>query len=428
MVRFDFRSDIPRDLAASAHSGTSFVPDRRADQEIASYEATMAADFDRLVRYADTPEKMALVHEEFHRYRQNYRGKVIVYLSARSRCMSTMIAGGSNFPVHRQQKRSATADKRADEMIAFRERALEAIRKRLCPELRPIMAGDANAVQRLREKLEKAVRLQQRMRDANTAIRKHSGAGPDAQVAALIALGFSAANAAGLLVPDFAKRVGFPDFELKNNGAEIRRLKERIAKLEVAKDQEDTEEERDHARLVDSPADNRIRLFFPGKPDADVRARLKGAGFRWTPTLGCWQAYRNHNSITTARREAGPVVVPAGEPLVSVPRFVRSSPDGDSEHLALVRIAGGPLAGVDFPCAGLGGRDVPYVVRVTRTADDFASGLVSVEDEVFCDLDGDEIDAAGCSWEIIVVAEESVARQLAIGWGGDGLTVTPRAE
>jgi hypothetical protein len=32
---------------------------------------------------------------------------------------------------------------------------------------------------------------------------------------------------------------------------------------------------------------------------------LKAAGFRWTPTLGCWQAYRNHNALTVAREIAG---------------------------------------------------------------------------------------------------------------------------
>ena len=33
--------------------------------------------------------------------------------------------------------------------------------------------------------------------------------------------------------------------------------------------------------------------------------RLKGAGFRWTPSLGCWQAYRNHRALSVAKAIAG---------------------------------------------------------------------------------------------------------------------------
>jgi hypothetical protein len=40
-----------------------------------------------------------------------------------------------------------------------------------------------------------------------------------------------------LLKPDFAGRYGFPDYALRNNGSEIRRLKERIADLQVVAQQ-----------------------------------------------------------------------------------------------------------------------------------------------------------------------------------------------
>lgn len=39
-------------------------------------------------------------------------------------------------------------------------------------------------------------------------------------------------------------------------------------------------------------------------PDT-VRDRLKRSGFRWTPSLGCWQAYRNDRSIRLAQEFAG---------------------------------------------------------------------------------------------------------------------------
>lgn len=321
MMRFDFASDIPFDIARRAHAGTSFVPDERGNQELASYAATLRADYDDLAKLANTPEKEEILDAEFARYREGYKSKVIAHLAARSRCMSTMITGGSNFPVRRQKRLGATSDKRTEEMLDFRERALTAIRKKLCPELRPIMAGDADAVDRLRKEIGDAERRQELMKAANAAIRKHSRAGADAQVAALIALGFGEARARELLVPDFLKRIGFADYQLTNNGSNIRRMRGRLKGLEVAKAKPDTQEEGANAKLEDSPADNRVRLFFPDKPERDVRRRLKDAGFRWAPSIPGkpWQAYRNHNSIVAARREAGIPEPAAPEPQPAAP-------------------------------------------------------------------------------------------------------------
>lgn len=56
-----------------------------------------------------------------------------------------------------------------------------------------------------------------------------------------------------------------------------------------------------------------MRLYFSGKPDDATRGRLKSRGFRWTPSLGCWQAYRNPTALDVARREAGVPVVEHGD-------------------------------------------------------------------------------------------------------------------
>lgn len=304
----NYESDIPAGLAQAAHAGTSFVPEQRAEQERAGYAATLAGDWERLAALATTEEKRAALVGEFARYREGYARRTRAYLASRARCMSTMIAGPSRFPVRRMEKRNGVADRRCSELVEFRERALAAIRKALCPELAPIMAGDADAVERLQAKIVKAERVQERMKEANAAIRKHAKAGPDAQVWALVALGFGEGAARRLLEPDFCKRIGFASFELTNNGANIRRMKERLAQVGRAKATPETVREGAAARVEDCPPDNRVRLFFPGKPAAEVRETLKRGGFRWTPSMGCWQAYRNPGTLGLAAKVAGVTV------------------------------------------------------------------------------------------------------------------------
>lgn len=46
-------------------------------------------------------------------------------------------------------------------------------------------------------------------------------------------------------------------------------------------------------------------VFFPTKPDEAVRGRLKSHGFRWAPSIGAWQAYRNVRALAFAKEAAG---------------------------------------------------------------------------------------------------------------------------
>ena len=305
MTAADFAADIPFDVARAAHAGASFDPEKRAEQVRAEYAATLQADLDNLTKYATTDEKLAALVEEFARYRAGYRRHYLGMLYSQSRVMSSMITGPSNFPTARNRKRGEAADKKTSALLEFRTRALAAIHKTLTPELAPIMSGDADALTRLKDKLAKLEARQVLMVAANKAIRKHTKAGADAQVAALVALGVAEPIARELLKPDFVGRVGFADYETKNNGAEIRRLKERLGTVETAQDMPDTTTEGTAARVEDCPAENRVRLFFPGKPAPAVCDMLSSRGFRWAPSLRCWSAYRNDRALAVAREVAG---------------------------------------------------------------------------------------------------------------------------
>lgn len=306
MNAIDFRADVPEALARAAHNWTSHTPEVRGEQEIAGYAARLASDFENLSRLATTDDKRAELTAQFERYRAGYRRRFLAYLAARSRCASAMITGPANFPVERNRKANVRADKHSSDLEEYRKRALWAIQKALTPELAPIMSGDADAADRLRAKIADAKASQERMRAANAAIRKLSKAGEAAQIAALVELGFSEALARETLKPDCFGYKGYAPFELTNNNANIKRMEARLAGIERAQSTPTTEQEgASGVRMEDAPAENRVRLHFPGKPDVEIRTRLKRNGFRWAPSQGAWSAYRNPGSLALAREIAG---------------------------------------------------------------------------------------------------------------------------
>ncbi len=302
-----FTNDIPTSIAHAAHYGTSFVPEKRAEQAREGYAETLTTDQAELAAMCRDDAERATLEIEFARYHEGYRRRTLAYLQSRSRLVSVMIAGPSKFPAARMNKRGEVSHKRLTELLEFRERALAAIRRTLRPELRPIMSGDADAVDRLQSEIRQAERRQEAMKAANGIIRRKpkNEETPEKLAELMTTLGMSEGEARRLFAADFCGRIGFPDYKLTNNGANIRRMKERLERIARAKEQADTTIKGEHARIEDCPADNRVRLFFPGKPAAEVREKLKSRGFRWTPSLGCWQAYRNSTTAQVALEVAG---------------------------------------------------------------------------------------------------------------------------
>lgn len=309
MSKESFINDIPLGVAVSAYAGISFTPEKRGEQVRSGYAEMMAADYAQLCKIIqDKPELRDTMETEFQRYRAGYISRYLDKLRSDSRCMSSMITGPANFPVARNEKRNRVAHRRLEELIEFRNRALAAITKTLCPELRPIMAGDDNAVDAMEAKIATAEKLHKQMKEANSAFRAFV-ADPSSLDASTLPEDIKKVirEYRETHTADFLRLypVPFMPFTLTNNSANLRRMKQRLEILKRDKAAPVTEKQGENGiRLEDCPADNRIRLFFPGKPEFEVRAKLKSNGFRWSPTVGAWQAYRNPNSLSVAQRMA----------------------------------------------------------------------------------------------------------------------------
>lgn len=163
--------------------------------------------------------------------------------------------------------------------------------------------GEVGATEKLQTKIDAAEQIQAHMVAVNKALRKAIG-DRDAQIAALTKLGLNDVAIVEILMPDCYGGIGYPHFRLTNNSANIRRMKAQVVKSERLNELESTEETIGDIRIVDSQDANRVQMFFPGKPDAAIRDELKSNAFRWTPSIGAWQAYRSARAFNVAKEIA----------------------------------------------------------------------------------------------------------------------------
>ena len=92
----------------------------------------------------------------------------------------------------------------------------------------------------------------------------------------------------------------YPAYMLSNNNAEIRRIRGRIEQVRQHEETNFAGWEFDGGRVEANKADNRMQVFFDGKPDEAARDELKANGFRWAPSVGAWQRQLNKNAYYAA--------------------------------------------------------------------------------------------------------------------------------
>lgn len=157
-----------------------------------------------------------------------------------------------------------------------------------------ISSDDPEAVDKLAQRIETLERHHELMKQANACIRRKDDAG-------LAAMSFTPAQITALRTPDCLGRVGFPYFQIKNSTSTLNRLRTRLAELKRAATRETSEQAlAGGIRQVQNAEENRLQLFFPGKPPEHVRGSLHRFGFRWAPTVGAWQRHLSSGAIYAA--------------------------------------------------------------------------------------------------------------------------------
>lgn len=275
---------INESSARTAHNMMS-MRDYHDGSTTAGYRSAVDKAYDLADKVAEKRPEEA---ERAYRLAERYSKKMAEYYNKESSigmmCPSVMISGAGNFPTKKKEKQVAALD-RNHQFYTEIQGILSKIENILYGR-EIIKSDDERAIEKLEEKLEDMKNLQECMRAANKAIRlKDTEAGDDR----LRELGYSEEAIKELRKPDLCGRVGYPDYALSNNNANIRRVEERLKSLKAAKERGCSEQEYETFKVVENTEAMRYQIIFDGKPDEEIRSLLKSNGFKWAPSHGAWQ-------------------------------------------------------------------------------------------------------------------------------------------
>lgn len=275
---------INESSARTAHDMMS-MRDYTEGSTTAEYRIVADKAYDLADKVAEKKPEEA---ERAYRLAERYAKKMADYFNRESSigmmCPSVMISGAGNFPVKKKEKQVAAWD-RNHQFYTEVQGILGKIENILYGR-EIIKSDDERAIEKLEEKLQDMRELQEQMKAANRALRlKDTEAGNDA----LREMGYSEEDIKKLREPDYLGRIGYPDYALQNNNANIHRVEGRIKDLRAVKEKGSSEQEYRTFKVVENTEAMRYQIIFDGKPEPEIRDLLKGHGFKWAPSQGAWQ-------------------------------------------------------------------------------------------------------------------------------------------
>ena len=287
MKYYDINEDAAR-RAKEANSFRDYVP----GSATADYRAMVDKAHELGERQKQSVDPM--YHEKIDRLLDRYARKLADNLNERNaidaRVPSVMIAGGSNFPVNKKHKQNAARDRNMGEYMEIKG-ILDKIDG---TGTGGISADDALAVPKLEAKLAGLIESQEFMKSVNAYYRKHKTLDgcPDLSEDTLNELKVSMSH-------DWRKNpVPFTSYALSGNNQEIHRIRGRIEELKNKSEYAGWTFEGGRAEANET--ENRLQLFFDGKPSDEQRRELKKHGFKWAPSQGAWQRQLTKNAIHSA--------------------------------------------------------------------------------------------------------------------------------
>lgn len=274
-------------LAYRAGQGISFDPERYGEGLLRDLENGL-------------DNFLPNIPEQFRaEYEKRYIAKFCEWMQALSRTYSVMITGAGNFNNKRHEKMNRYERSAYDRFTTWRDKVL----KRLNREKRLVGWEE---VERLQEKLERLTELQEKMKAVNKIVRSKKLSEVE-QYEELESLGLSKELINEVMSePQYAfQKKGFQAYQISNNNAKIKATEEAIRRHTAMAETEDSEIPFEGGKIEMCYSEERIRIYFDERPDAEMIKKLKGAAFKWSPKNVAWQRQLTPNAKYATSRLLG---------------------------------------------------------------------------------------------------------------------------
>lgn len=287
--------DINEKMASDSKKMWSF-DDYQKDSETAAYKK----EVDRVYNLVDEitekkPGRSAEAEAIAARFSKAYAGWINKKFSIDLQCPSVMICGAGNFPTRRKEKQVAALDKHYKDLSFVN--ALPDKLKNILNGKDIIKSGDADAIEKLQDKLEQLEAKQECMKALNAYYRKNG------TCKGFRTLTDETASEYDKSVAESWDKKPVQGFYLTNNNAKIKATKARIEELTKAKEAGTKETiKTDVCQVIENSEIMRLQLVFDGKPDDETRNILKKNGFRWAPSSGSWQRQLTDNARYSTKK------------------------------------------------------------------------------------------------------------------------------
>ena len=267
------------DLCYRAHAHTSFSPEKRAESYVKEYSKMLDEDLKEL-------------GDNQGNYKEKFITKFSDWMSAKSRCISSMITGPANFPVRRAQKANRSEHNKCEAFANWREKYFKAVNR--VPTKSP-----EDDLEIAEKRLDILVNNQMEMKAINSAIRKCKKTELKDIIDYLLLEEFSP-ELVSLIDNHYGRTSGkykIPGFTLTNNNSTIKRTEQKIKIMRVRIDRKiDWEDIKFEGGYV-TIEDDRLKIYHDEKPAQEIIKEIKSNGFRWSPHWKCWCRKHTGNAI-----------------------------------------------------------------------------------------------------------------------------------